>query len=95
MGLPLACNAQFPAQQLRQQRVAQRGEGAGLGAVGFGLFKEWGAGAVEGFENLLLVGQLDLHGSDDFGSHSGIGSAVRHLAEVIGDLRLGERGVEK
>ena len=86
---------QIAAQQLGQQGVAEGGKVAGLRTVGVGLFQECRAGAVEVFKNLWHVGQRELHGSDDFGAHGWVGSAVSHLTEMVEYFGLGQSDMKE
>jgi len=50
---------------------------------------------MKSFENRRLVRECDLHASDNLGAHGGIGSAVGHFTEVVGNFGLRQRGVNE
>jgi hypothetical protein len=75
-----ARHAQFPAQQLRQQRVAQRGESARLYSVSFGLLEKWRTDSLKSSENPCVIGYSYSPRANDFGADGRVCSAVRHLA---------------
>ena len=73
-------HAQLARQQLRQQRVAQRGDGAGFAAVVFGSFVKRSASAVELFDLLRLFWPRHFPLADNFRTDGGIRAAVGLLS---------------
>ena len=91
----LSRNSQLAAQQLRQQRDAQGGEGAGLLAVRVGAFEKPATSGVEGVENRRGVGHDYFQHANYFGANGGIRSAVGQVPQLREYFIVDKCGVDE